>query len=354
MTSADDNPPQGRAKGGLARAERLSPERRSEIASKAALSRWQRTENSLVATYGSPDKPLKIGTAEIGCYVLSDNTRVLARVGFLRAIGRTGKAKGGRDYDDELQTPVFLTAENLKPFISADLLENAKPIIFNAQGAQMIGYRAELLPQVCEVFLDANEAGALKPNQRHIAAQCKILHRAFARIGIIGLVDEATGFQQVRDREALQAFLDRFLRKELAAWVKTFPDEFFEQLFRLKRWQWSGTTRRPQVVGKYINDLIYDRLGPGVLEELRRRNPSNEKGRRKAKHFQWLTEDIGHPALAQHMYATIGFMRAAADWHAFKESFSRAFPKRGENLSLALSFNPNPIDPPAVNRELTT
>ena len=73
----------------------------------------------------------------------AENTRVLARAGFIRAIGRTGKAKGGRAYDEELQTPVFLTAENLKPFISQDLLSNSKPIIFSANGKEMIGYRAE-------------------------------------------------------------------------------------------------------------------------------------------------------------------------------------------------------------------
>ena len=159
------------------------------------------------------------------------------------------------------------------------------------------------------------------------------------RLGIIGLVDEATGFQNVRARDALQAFLDRFLRKELAAWVKTFPDEFFQELFRLKRWQWRGTSRRPGVVGRYINDLIYDRLGQGVLEELQRRNPSDGHGRRKAKHFQWLTEDIGNPALAQHMYATIGAMRAHDDWEHFKAFFYRAYPKKGDNRALALSFN---------------
>jgi len=164
-----------------------------------------------------------------------------------------------------------------------------------------------------------------------------MLVRGLAQTGIVALVDEATGYQQVRQRDALQAFLDRFLRKELAAWVKTFPDEFFSELFRLKRWQWRGTSRRPGVVGKYINDLIYDRLGPGVLDELQRRNPVLESGRRRTKHFQWLTEDIGHPALAQHMYATIGFMRASNDWDEFKASFYRAFPKKGENLALALA-----------------
>lgn len=340
----EDQPVEGRAKGGKARADALTPERRKEIAAKAAIARWEKADSLPVAAYGSAEKPLVIGGNPIDAYVLDDDehTRVLARAGFIRAIGRTGKAKGGRAYDEELQTPVFLMADNLKPFITQDILSNSKPIIFSANGKQMIGYRAELLPQVCEVYLDAKDAGVLRENQKQIAAACRVLHRAFAKIGIIGLVDEVTGFQQFREREAIQAFLDRFLRKELAAWVKTFPDEFFEQIFRLHNWPLKADSKRPGVVGKYINDLIYDRLGPGVLEELRKKNPVNEKGQRKAKHFQWLTEDIGNPALAQHMYATIGFMRAAPDWRTFMASFARAFPKKGENLSLALAEPTSP------------
>lgn len=336
-----ESPEQGhQSKGGIARRDALTPEKRAEIARKAATARWG--ADLPIAEFGSPDRPLVLGDAEIPCYVLEDGTRVLARAGFIRAIGRRGKAKGGRAYDDEFQTPVFLTADNLKPFITEELIANSKPIMFKVNNAQHIGYRAEFLPQVCEVFLDAKEAGALRPNQLHIADSCKVLHRSFAKIGIIGLVDEITGYQQFRGRDALQAFLDRFLRKELAAWVKTFPDEFFAQIFRLKGWEWKGASKKPQVVGKYINDLIYDRLGPGVLEELKKRNPADDKGRRKHKHFQWLTEDIGNPALAQHMYATIGFMRAANQWEEFKTSFYRAYPKKGENLALALTTNDAP------------
>jgi hypothetical protein len=325
----------GKAKGGRARALALSSEQRKAIAQKAAEARWK--SKALNAEFGSPDRPLVIGSVEIPCYVLEDGTRVLARSGFLKAIGRTGKAKGGRQYDDEFQTPVFLSAENLRPFITADVDANSSPVVFRYSGAEVIGYRAEFLPQVCEVYLDAQDAGVLKSNQIHIAQACKALHRSFAKVGIIGLVDEATGYQDFRARDALQAYLDKFLRKELAAWVKTFPDEFFKELFRLKGWQWKGTSRRPGVVGRYINDIIYDRLGPGVLEELKKRNPSDGKGRRKSKHFQWLTEDIGNPALAQHMYATIGLMRATDNWAQFKAVFGRAYPKRGDQLALALS-----------------
>ncbi|MDY0198980.1 MAG: hypothetical protein RBR68_14340, partial [Tenuifilaceae bacterium] len=49
---------------------------------------------------------------------------------------------GGREYDDEFKTSVFLTANNLKPFISDKLIENSKPIIFSWNGKESIGYEA--------------------------------------------------------------------------------------------------------------------------------------------------------------------------------------------------------------------
>ena len=174
----------------------------------------------------------------IKSYVLDNGIRVLNRTGFLRALGRTGKAKGGRAYDKEFQVPVFLSANNLKPFIGKDLLENSTPIVFkNVKGANSIGYKAELLPSICNVFLDADEDNALLPNQSHIAKRCKILIRGLATIGIIALIDEATGYQEVRDRLALQKILDKYLLKEYAAWAKRFPDEFYELMFRLNGWQ---------------------------------------------------------------------------------------------------------------------
>ena len=178
---------------------------------------------------------LQIGDSKVKCAVLNDGTRVLTRTTFLRSIGRTGKAKGGRDYDDEFKTPIFLTANNLKPFIPNELLENSTPVIFNLYGNKSIGYKAELLPQVCNVFIDADDSGVLLPNQKHIAQKCKILIRGFATVGILALVDEATGYQEVRDRLALQKILEKYITDEWAKWTKTFPDEFYKELFRLKK-----------------------------------------------------------------------------------------------------------------------
>ena len=125
-------------------------------------------------------------------------------------------------------------------------------------------------------------------------------------------------YQEIRDKKALQEILDRYLLKEFAAWAKRFPDEFYKQMFRLRGWQWRGMrVNRPSVVGKYTNDLIYQRLAPGVLEELQRRNPRDEKGNREGKHHQLLTPDLGIPALQNHLFATTKFMEASATWDQF-------------------------------------
>ena len=283
---------------------------------------------------------LELANLKIGCAVLPDETRVLSRIDFLRAIGRRGKAKGGRKYDAEFRIPVFLTAKNLKPFISNDLIENLSPIhFFTPKGGKSIGYKAELLPAVCNLFIDAQEAGVLQLNQEHIAEQCKILIRGLAVVGINGLIDEATGYQDIRAKNELAKILNQYIAKEkYRAWTKTFPDEFYKRMFELKNWPINNprTLKRPSVVGKYTNDIVYERLAPGVLEELKRVNPIDEKGRRKQKHHQWLTGDVGHPKLREHLIGIIALMNAAPTWDSFNRLLQRAYPKPNSQMLLDL------------------
>ena len=112
-------------------------------------------------------------------------------------------------------------------------------------------------------------------------------------------------------------------------------------MFRLRNWQWKGMKiNRPSIVAHYTKDLVYERLVPGILVELEARNPKDERGRRKHRHHQWLTEDVGHPALAQHLYAILGLMRAAASWKEFYAMVKKAFPKKGETLALPMAEPP--------------
>lgn len=278
---------------------------------------------------------LKISGFEIKSYNLDNGDRVLSRLGFIKALGRTGKAKGGRIYDKEFGLPVFLTAKNLKPFISKELIENSTPVIFiDLKGNESIGYKAELLPSVCYVFLDAFEKDVLSPTQYHIAERSKILVRGFATVGIIALIDECTGYQDIRARNELHLILEAYISDKLLSWAKTFPDEFYKEIFRLRGWDYYQSRKKPQIVGKLTNQIVYEKMNTDVLKELQRINPTIKSlGRRRHKQFQWLTEDIGNPHLKAHLQQVIVLMRVSANWKKFISLLNRAFPE-GQQIEL--------------------
>jgi hypothetical protein len=334
----------GRAKGGIARAAALTPERRSEIAKQAVEARWAKD-----LPYATHEGVIRIGDIEIACAVLNTGQRVITQSGFMRALGRARQAKGRQYYRGDVNLPAFLTAQNLKPYISKVLEVTSSQIEFKPKtGVRAFGYADELLPEVCDVFVKADRAKALLSGQKHIADQAHIIMKGLARTGIAGLIDEATGYQEVRDKMALQAILDTFLRKELATWAKRFPDEFYEQIFRLRGWQWKGRTKNPpQVVASYTKDIVYARLAPHIIEELENRNPIGG-GRRKAKHHQWLTDDVGHPALAQHLHAVITLMRVSKTWGQFKHMLDLAHPRRGDTLQLPLMSDTSLPEPEKI------
>jgi hypothetical protein len=280
------------------------------------------------------DGDLRIAERALPCAVLENGQRVLTQDGFLRSIGRLARGGGGQGALAE-KLPVFLRAQNLRPYISDDIEMASIPIIFRTRrGKQAFGYRAELLPVVCDIFLKARADGVLSKTQEHIAQACEVLVRGLATVGIIALVDEATGYQDYRARQALEQILDKFIRNELGKWAKTFPDEFYREMFRLRGWAYDPrSVKRPGVIGRYTEDLVYKRLAPGVLEELKLKNPPI-KGHRKHRHFQWLTEDVGHPRLREHLAAVIALMKASSSWRSFYGLMQRALPQYGETIEM--------------------
>lgn len=314
----------GASKGGHARAERLDPEMRREIARRAAAARWG---DSTHVAYHTGD--LQIGELSLACAVLDDSTRVLSQSTVLVALGRNPqKSRRTRGEDVEKRAP-FLLANNLQEFISPELTEMAEPIRYRRagdSGSPSWGYRAEMLPLVCDVYLEARAAKKLDPKQHAVAKQAEILVRGLARVGIIALVDEATGFQEVRARAELQRILEAYIQAELRPWLKTFPDEFFREIYRLQGWEFRpGTSKRTPYVGKLVNKYVYEQLPPGVLDELKRLNPRTPKGYRAHKHFQFLTADTGNPTLDKQISTVTTLMRIAANKREFEDLFERAF-----------------------------
>lgn len=341
MQEAHCNPEDGRVRSGKARMAKLTPEERRELARKAAKSRWLSIPHREVrqATHMG-EIELANGQVSIPCAVLEDGTRVLTQAGFLTAIGRRGGPKDTfRETGGSLdKVPPFLSAENLQPYISGELRQAAGPIPFRLPAGQNAwGYPAELLPQVCEVYLKARESKVHVRSQEATIAACEVLVRGLAQVGIIALIDEATGYQNSRAADALARILEAFIAKELQPWIRTFPPEFYRELFRLRDLEFpDGTVKRPQYFGVLTNDIVYARLAPGVLSELKKGVPRNEDGRPTAKYFQKLTSNIGYPKLREHLGAVLAVMRLSKDYHEFIGTLNLYYPRYGQQTLLPL------------------
>lgn len=286
---------------------------------------------------GATDRPLKIGDIEIPCYVLEDETRVLSQRGLQIGVGLSSGGSKQIGAPRMAEFVGLLEKKGIETNNLAARLTSAIEFQPPGGGRTAFGYEATLLADVCDAVSNARIAGVLQKQQRHIAERCEILMRGFARIGIIGLVDEATGYQDIRARNALAKILEKFIVEELQPWTKTFPDEFYKEMFRLRGWPWAPwDVKRPSVVGKYTNDLVYERLAPGVLDELRRKNPVLPQGHRKHRHFQWFTPDFGHPKLKEHLTAVIALMRASSGWPQFMRNMNRALAKKNETIEMPL------------------
>ena len=168
--------------------------------------------------------------------------------------------------------------------------------------------------------------GVLQKQQEHIAVRADILIRGLATVGIIALVDEATGYQERRQHDELTRILQEFVAKEIREWVPTFDADFYKMIFRLRGWKYTGTTKRPRIVGDTTNDIVYRRLAPGLLAELQRINPKDDRGNRKTKHHQWPTERRGHPGIIKHLGRLTGWGEMSESWNAFMRYVNEKMP----------------------------
>lgn len=309
----------GKAAGGIARREALSPEERKESASLAAKARWSLPRAEFEGDLEIPGiVPLKVANLE-------DGRRVLTSRAFLEALGRPWKGTYKRT-----ERPNFIDAKNLDPYITQEVLDNLDPIEFlNSRGQTVVGYKADLLPLVCDVYLRANEDGAIiNKRQKEIADLSNLIIRGLAKVGIYALIDDATGYAQLRARNELQQVLKAYIAPELLPWTQRFPDAFYEQLHRVRGWPYRpGNNARNGYIGKLTRHLIYDPLPKGVIQELERKNPYIPKMKgRKHHHHRLLTKDVGHPHLDKQITSVTTLLRISDDWDEFLRHFNKAFP----------------------------
>lgn len=328
----------GRAKGGKALAEKMTPEQRKAKAMAMVEAKRLKKELPKAAYRGE----LKIGDIEIPCAVLENGTRLISELAIHNNLGTTGGK--GRQIRAEMEkslgapVPLFLASKALDPFIRAVFNDgHPEPIEYINNGILSRGYDASILPKVCEVWLRAKDAGTgvLQSSQLPKAKKAEILMRGLAHVGIIALVDEATGYQRDREKNALAKILEAFVAKELQPYLKTFPTEYYEHLFRLYGYDFPPKDRRPQwrpaYFGKITNNVIYARIAPELLPELKKAASKSEK---QTKLHQWLTSDTGHPKLREHLASIVTILKLSKKKEEFYDMVDKIHPKFNDNYTL--------------------
>ncbi|MDE1156327.1 MAG: P63C domain-containing protein [Acidobacteriaceae bacterium] len=275
-----------------------------------------------------------IGKWDLDAFNLSDGRRVLSKKTFREVLELS--TNGGN-------TEALRKISN-HPAIRGTALASAmsvfeSPITFKSNRGKLTeGFEAEGLITLCKFILKAREANVLQSaDLMRTARAAEGIIVSLANTGLIAMIDEATGFQAKRKKGSLQDIFDKFLRTDYEEWNKRFPDEFYQEIYRLRGWEWNGrSVNPPQCVGKFTNFIVYTRLAPGIMGELESRNPVLENGERLVKHHQWLSDDVGQPALSHHIFGVITLMKVSATWPAFIAKLVKAFPQYGDQAWLEL------------------
>lgn len=324
-------------KGGQRRAEKLPPEERSRIAREAALARWRRrqlepatdgealgrlvegepalTEDAInalpIAAYKGV---LRLVDTELPCYVLNDGRRVIGRTSATEML--TG-IKGGGAFEK------YISVTALHPYIDVSQVVESMvafqlPEVAGLERA-VRGLQADQLIEVCQGFVAALEAhtrgeARLTARQIEMAMRASMFLSACAKVGLEALIDEATGFQYDRARDALEVKLRAYLETEMRKWEKTFPDELWVEFGRLTGWSHS-VTQRPKYWGYLVMELVYDYLDADVARWLKENAPAPRHGQ---NYHQWLSGQYGLKKLVEHIWKLIGIAKTCQNMSDLK------------------------------------
>lgn len=279
------------------------------------------------------------------CYVLADGTRILSGRGMQNALKLTDA--------DSVNDTAKLSGVELTRFIASkwfnslittpEMLEHFSPVICYKGQQKINGYEATALVDFCNLLLQARKDDKIKTErQTIIVEQCEILIRSFAKIGIIALVDEATGYQYEREKKELQAILKAFISDEILSWQKTFHDNFYKEIFRLWNIPFTAENikRKPQFIGRLTNEFVYKNLPKGtfVLDKLKEKTPKTEAGNYRYRLHQSLTPEVGKEALKKVIYS-IETLAAISDT---KAKFKRLIQDRYGQRELPFDDIDNP------------
>jgi P63C domain len=313
---------------------RIPPKWHSRLLDLAATEGIMLAPSELVALPAATPRPpqtptaewagvLPIGDNELPCYVLNDGRRVISRTGATASL--TGRGSGNLES--------YIRVSPLQPYLPADFADHM--IEFSLQGVTnktVRGITAESFCDLCTAYVRALEAGALQSDrQREIAAHAGMFLAASAKVGLLALIDEATGYQYDRAEDALRFKLKLFLEDEMRKWEKTFPDQLWTEFGRLTGRKGATNSQRPRYWGKLVMELVYGYLDADVAQWLRVNAPKPQKGQ---NYHQWLSSQWGLQKLTEHLWMLIGMAAACQSMAELRQKMAERFGRHQVQFTL--------------------
>lgn len=317
-------PNPNKVKAARIRADNLSPERRAEIARKAAEARWG--GKPLQATHkGSFKEDFGI---DVECYVLNDaqKTAVISQRGMGEALGFPKEGSGK-------QFLRSVKGARIAPYVGDELIAKLEnPIVFQSFNAvanvPTYGYDVAILIDVCKAIIRAESDGKLLERQQNLAQQAHVIVGASAKAGIKGLVYALAGYNPTSE-EIIAAF-KFYVREEAREYEREFPNQLYKEWYRLyqlpepernKPWKFKHLT---------VNHVYYPLANSkgNILELTRAQRAANGDERRKRLH-QFLS-DVGVKALRQHLGQLLGIAQVSRDRAEYEGHVRRIFGQQYE------------------------
>jgi hypothetical protein len=327
---------ESKAIGGIARRDALTPEKRKEIAAKAAIARWG--ERPLSASHKGNFKE-KFGV-DVDCYVLDDaeKSAVISQTGMAKALGLASRASS---------FPKFINSQAMAVAGSAEMRNKVEnPIKFQwgsggteAPPSTVHGFESGFLIDICNAIIEAEASGKLKgARYENVIRQAHIIVGASAKSGIRQLVYALAGYNPTVE-EVIAAF-KAYVLEEAKKYEPEFPPELYMHWHRLyeipvpvrgKPWHFKHLTVRH----------IYYPLAKssGKLLALLRAIKASQ-GDRQKKLFQFLN-DVGARALRMHLGRVLEMAESSPDKATYEKKINDRFGDQPE-LDLVMPDQPSP------------
>ena len=278
---------------------------------------------------------LKMGTFEnIDCVNVEVEGKVLRLISINSFFGIVGISPRAKDVVSSFTR--FLTHPSVRSPSSNRILDRlSKGYRIGKNGAEALFVDSRVITDFCRLMLSLRASGKLSGLYLSYARNCERFMLGLADTGLAALIDEATGYRK-RQKDEYRRLFCAYISEYHSEWVKEFQDSFFDGIYNAYHLTKSGKNH-PSFFGVFINKYVYFPLANShgaILEKLKEKDPVVYVRGRKYRLHQFLTEEVGKPALKKHLNQVETLLMISSDKGMFKRYFKKAFPQPFDQLEL--------------------